>query len=106
MNKKKLSRWIIIIVMILVVSTDVLIKLKQTRDYYMGKIIEKQYLKETVIPVERTEIVDGKPVKLKIFERFEEEYNLLLIDSRGNKIRYSVGKELYNQVKIGDKIRK
>ena len=57
---------------------------------YVGKVIEKEYVPE--------EIKDG--------ERYEEMYFVVVEDNHGEMLRYSVSKDVYKQIEIGDMYRR
>ena len=53
---------------------------------YVGKVIEKEHVTE--------EIKDG--------ERYEEMYFVVVEDNHGDYLRYSVSKDVYQQIEIND----
>lgn len=57
---------------------------------YVGKVIEKEYVPE--------EIKDG--------ERYEEMYFVVVEDNHGEMLRYSVSKDVYQQIDIGEMYRR
>lgn len=57
---------------------------------YVGKVIEKEYVPE--------EIKDG--------ERYEEMYFVVVEDNHGEMLRYSVSKDVYHQIDIGEMYRR
>lgn len=53
---------------------------------YVGRVIEKEYVPE--------EMKDG--------ERYEEMYFVVVEDNHGDYLRYSVSKDVYQQIEIND----
>ena len=76
------------------------------RKKYIGTVIKKEYLPESIKESVREEIHDGKAVKVKYPEKFEEQFNLILKDENGDRTCYTTSKEIYNQTRVGDKIRR
>lgn len=59
---------------------------KEQDKLYVGKVIEKEYI----------------PEKIKDGERFEEAYYIVVEDNHGDYLRYSVSKDVYQQIGIND----
>lgn len=57
---------------------------------YVGKVIEKEYVPE--------EIKDG--------ERYEEMYFVVVEDNHKELLRYSVSKDVYKQIEIGERYKR
>lgn len=53
---------------------------------YVGKVIEKEHV----------------PEKIENGERFEEAYYIVVEDNHGDYLRYSVSKDVYQQIGIND----
>lgn len=53
---------------------------------YVGKVIEKEHVTE----------------KIENGERFEEAYYIVVEDNHGDYLRYSVSKDVYQQIDIGE----
>lgn len=71
------------------VHTGKIVQKEQDR-LYVGKVIEKEYVPE--------EIKDG--------ERYEEMYFVVVEDNHGEMLRYSVSKDVYHQIDIGEMYRR
>lgn len=71
------------------VHTGKIVQKEQDR-LYVGRVIEKEYVPE--------EIKDG--------ERYEEIYFVVVEDNHGEMLRYSVSKDVYKQIEIGDMYRR
>ena len=63
---------------------------KEQDRLYVGRVIEKEYVPE--------EIKDG--------ERYEEMYFVVVEDNHGELLRYSVSKDVYQQIDIGEMYRR
>lgn len=61
---------------------------------YLGTVIGKEYLPEEIVEVE------GRT------EKYDKQYNLILRDNAGERVCTSVSAEVFNQVKIGDLLRR
>jgi hypothetical protein len=57
---------------------------------YVGKVIEKEHV----------------PEKIENGERFEEAYYIVVEDNHGDYLRYSVSKDVYHQIDIGEMYRR
>lgn len=57
---------------------------------YVGKVIEKEYI----------------PEKIENGERFEEAYYVVVEDNHKELLRYSVSKDVYQQIDIGEMYRR
>lgn len=57
---------------------------------YVGRVIEKEYVPE--------EMKDG--------ERYEEMYFVVVEDNHGELLRYSVSKDVYQQIDIGERYKR
>ena len=67
------------------VSFGKMVQQEQDR-LYVGKVIEKEYI----------------PEKIENGERFEEAYYIVVEDNHGDYLRYSVSKDVYQQIGIND----
>lgn len=65
--------------------TDRIIQQEQDR-LYVGKVIEKEHV----------------PEKIENGERFDEVYYIVVEDNHGDYLRYSVSKDEYKQIDIGE----
>lgn len=63
---------------------------KEQDRLYVGKVIEKEHV----------------PEKIKDGERFDEAYYIVVEDNRGDYLRYSVSKDVYQQIGINDMYRR
>jgi|SRR3712207_2596775 len=63
---------------------------------YAGTVIEKEYLPEEIKEDPAT----------KTIEKFEEEYIVKVKDHAGDIVVMNLGKEEFNQVDIGEKLRR
>lgn len=63
---------------------------KEQDRLYVGKVIEKEHV----------------PEKIKNGERFEEAYYIVVEDNHGDYLRYSVSKDVYQQIDIGEMYRR
>lgn len=59
---------------------------KEQNKLYVGKVVEKEHVPEKVI--------NG--------ERFDEAYYIVVEDNHGEMLRYSVSKDVYQQIGIND----
>lgn len=59
---------------------------KEQDKLYVGRVVAKEYVPE--------EIKDG--------ERYEEAYYIVVEDNHGDYLRYSVSKDVYQQIGIND----
>ena len=57
---------------------------------YVGKVVEKEHV----------------PEKIKDGERFDEAYYIVVEDNHGDYLRYSVSKDVYKQIDIGEMYRR
>ena len=57
---------------------------------YVGKVVEKEHV----------------PEKIENGERFEEAYYIVVEDNHGDYLRYSVSKDVYKQIDIGEMYRR
>ena len=57
---------------------------------YVGKVIEKEHV----------------PEKIENGERFEEAYYIVVEDNHGEMLRYSVSKDVYQQIDIGERYKR
>ena len=63
---------------------------KEQDKLYVGKVIEKEYI----------------PEKIKNGERFDEAYYIVVEDNHGDYLRYSVSKDVYQQIDIGERYKR
>lgn len=63
---------------------------KEQDKLYVGKVIEKEHV----------------PEKIKDGERFDEAYYIVVEDNHGDYLRYSVSKDVYQQIDIGEMYRR
>lgn len=98
LDYRKLPKKIYYVAMVIVVlcsiflvgvHTGKIVQKEQDR-LYVGRVIEKEYVPE--------EIKDG--------ERYEEIYFVVVEDNHGEMLRYSVSKDVYKQIEIGDMYRR
>lgn len=59
---------------------------KEQDRLYVGKVIEKEHV----------------PEKIENGERFDEAYYIVVEDNHGDYLRYSVSKDVYQQIDIGE----
>lgn len=57
---------------------------------YVGKVIEKEHV----------------PEKIENGERYDETYYIVVEDNHGDYLRYSVSKDVYKQIDIGEMYRR
>lgn len=90
LDYRKLYRIVILIIvawMIFITGFSVGKTIQQEQDkLYVGKVIEKEHV----------------PEKIKDGERFEEAYYIVVEDNHGDYLRYSVSKDVYQQIGIND----
>lgn len=67
------------------VHTGKMVQKEQDR-LYVGKVIEKEHV----------------PEKIENGERFKEAYYIVVEDNHGDYLRYSVSKDVYQQIGIND----
>ncbi len=63
---------------------------KEQDRLYVGKVIEKEYI----------------PEKIENGERFDEAYYIVVEDNHGELLRYSVSKDVYRQIEIGERYKR
>lgn len=63
---------------------------KEQDKLYVGKVIEKEHV----------------PEKIKDGERFDEAYYIVVEDNHGDYLRYSVSKDVYQQIDIGERYKR
>lgn len=71
------------------VHTGKIVQEEQDR-LYVGKVIEKEHV----------------PEKIENGERFEEAYYIVVEDNHGEMLRYSVSKDVYQQIDIGERYKR
>ena len=71
------------------VHTGKIVQKEQDR-LYVGRVIEKEYV----------------PEKIKDGERYEEAYYIVVEDNHGELLRYSVSKDVYRQIEIGERYKR
>ena len=59
---------------------------KEQDRLYVGRVIEKEHV----------------PEKIKDGERYDEAYYVVVEDNHGEMLRYSVSKDVYQQIRIND----
>ncbi len=57
---------------------------------YVGKVVEKEHV----------------PEKIENGERFEEAHYIVIEDNHGDYLRYSVSKDVYQQIDIGERYKR
>ena len=67
------------------VHTGKIVQEEQDR-LYVGRVVEKEHV----------------PEKIENGERFDEAYYIVVEDNHGDYLRYSVSKDVYKQIDIGD----
>lgn len=98
LDYRKLPKKIYYVAIVIVVLCSIFLAgahtgriIQQEQDrLYVGKVIEKEYVPE--------EIKDG--------ERYEEMYFVVVEDNHGEMLRYSVSKDVYQQIDIGEMYRR
>ena len=98
LDYRKLPKKIYYVAIVIVVLCSIFLAgahtgriIQQEQDrLYVGKVIEKEYVPE--------EIKDG--------ERYEEMYFVVVEDNHGEMLRYSVSKDVYHQIDIGEMYRR
>ncbi|WP_314971012.1 hypothetical protein [Peptostreptococcus stomatis] len=63
---------------------------KEQDKLYVGKVIEKEHV----------------PEKIKDGERFEEAYYIVVEDNHKELLRYSISKDVYQQINIGERYKR
>lgn len=94
LDYRKLPKKIYCIVILIIVAWMIFITgfsvgktiQKEQDRLYVGKVIEKEHV----------------PEKIKDGERFEEAYYIVVEDNHGDYLRYSVSKDVYHQIDIGE----
>ncbi len=59
---------------------------KEQDKLYVGKVVEKEHV----------------PEKIENGERYDEAYYIVVEDNHGEMLRYSVSKDVYQQIEIND----
>ena len=78
---------IIVVWMIFITGFSVGKTIQKEQDkLYVGKVIEKEHV----------------PEKIKDGERYDEAYYIVVEDDHGDYLRYSVSKDVYQQIGIND----
>ncbi len=87
---KKIYRIVILIIvawMIFITGFSVGKTMQKEQDrLYVGKVVEKEHV----------------PEKIKDGERYDEAYYVVVEDNHGDYLRYSVSKDVYQQIGIND----
>lgn len=63
---------------------------KEQDRLYVGKVVEKEHV----------------PEKIENGERFEEAYYIVVEDNHKELLRYSVSKDVYQQIEIGERYKR
>ena len=63
---------------------------KEQDRLYVGKVIEKEHV----------------PEKIENGERFDDAYYIVVEDNHGEMLRYSVSKDVYKQIEIGERYKR
>ena len=63
---------------------------KEQDRLYVGKVIEKEHV----------------PEKVENGERFDDAYYIVVEDNHGEMLRYSVSKDVYHQIDIGERYKR
>lgn len=71
------------------VSFGKMVQQEQDR-LYVGRVIEKEHV----------------PEKIENGERYDEAYYIVVEDNHGEMLRYSVSKDVYHQIDIGEMYRR
>ena len=71
------------------VHTGKIVQKEQDR-LYVGRVVAKEYV----------------PEKIKDGERYDEAYYIVVEDNHGDYLRYSVSKDVYQQIDIGEMYRR
>lgn len=98
LDYKKLPSKIYCIVILIIVAWMIFITgfsvgktmQKEQDRLYVGKVIEKEYI----------------PEKIENGERFDEAYYIVVEDNHGELLRYSVSKDVYRQIEIGERYKR
>lgn len=90
LDYRKLYRIVILIIvawMIFITGFSVGKTMQKEQDrLYVGKVIEKEHV----------------PEKIENGERYDEAYYVVVEDNHGDYLRYSVSKDVYQQIGIND----
>ena len=94
LNCKKLPKKIYCIVILIIVAWMIFITgfsvgktiQKEQDRLYVGKVVEKEHV----------------PEKIENGERFDEAHYIVVEDNHGDYLRYSVSKDVYQQIGIND----
>ena len=94
LNYRKLPKKIYYVAILIIVAWMIFITglsvgktmQKEQDRLYVGRVIEKEHV----------------PEKIKDGERFEEAYYIVVEDNHGDYLRYSVSKDVYQQIGIND----
>lgn len=98
LNCKKLPKKIYCIVILIIVAWMIFITgfsvgktiQKEQDRLYVGKVVEKEHV----------------PEKIENGERFEEAYYIVVEDNHKELLRYSVSKDVYQQIDIGERYKR
>ena len=98
LDYRKLPKKIYCIVILIIVAWMIFITglslgktvQKEQDRLYVGRVIEKEYV----------------PEKIKDGERFEEAYYIVVEDNHKELLRYSVSKDVYQQIEIGERYKR
>lgn len=98
LNCKKLPKKIYCIVILIIVAWMIFITgfsvgktiQKEQDRLYVGKVVEKEHV----------------PEKIENGERFEEAYYIVVEDNHKELLRYSVSKDVYQQIEIGERYKR
>lgn len=71
------------------VSFGKMVQQEQDR-LYVGRVIEKEHV----------------PEKIESGERYDEAYYIVVEDNHGEMLRYSVSKDVYQQIDIGERYKR
>ena len=71
------------------VSFGKMVQQEQDR-LYVGRVIEKEHV----------------PEKIENGERFDDAYYIVVEDNHGEMLRYSVSKDVYKQIEIGERYKR
>lgn len=94
LDYRKLPKKIYYVAIVIVVLCSIFLAgahtgriIQQEQDrLYVGKVIEKEHV----------------PEKIENGERFDEAYYIVVEDNHGDYLRYSVSKDVYQQIEIND----
>ena len=98
LDYRKLPKKIYCIVILIIVAWMIFISglslgktvQKEQDRLYVGRVIEKEYV----------------PEKIENGERYDEAYYIVVEDNHGEMLRYSVSKDVYQQIDIGEMYRR